>query len=666
MKKKGMNKTTELSARYFRAFLNRILLPEKAFYLAVLVYAVAIGLLTLAVPVAVQTFINTVANIAIAQSLLILTVLLFVLLGISAVIQALQHYTMEMFERRFFSRISVEITDALLLAPEEQANQSTKIDRFFEVMHVQKSLPSLCVGGFTLGFQMVIGFVVVSLYHPWFLMFNLVVIALAFFIWRLWHERAHVGAHVASDARYEMAGWLEKLAVGDASARTPDGQRITHQETQRIAEGYLRGREKFFGASFAQIIGFLLIYVLGSGCLLGIGGWLVLQGQLSIGQLVAAELILSAIFYGFARVGYYLGLYYELCAGAVKLDELLSVAGWQSSELANNSSVIQSVNLPRPTKIAVRLIFMTVVASIAALIFVPWIQTSAGTGSIISLHPAGQMQSVSAPVTGRIAKWYVNSGSVVKAGEPIVEIVDNDPNIIERMTLERDSALAAQKSAKLAMETASLDVGRKKDLYKQGLVARRDYEMAKIEYASWQAKYAEATQAVAVAETKLSRQHAQLVRAPRSGRIQQTLAGDTSTIVKEGDKLATFAPEASELVAEVFVRGLDAPLIQPGRSVQLQFEGWPVIQFSGWPSVSVGTFAGKVLSIDSAVSDNGLYRVLVEPTPAQAWPDERYLRLGSRVKGWVQLNEVSLGYELWRQLNGFPPMPTNPDSVRKP
>ena len=105
---------------------------------------------------------------------------------------------------------------------------------------------------------------------------------------------------------------------------------------------------------------------------------------------------------------------------------------------------------------------------------------------------------------------------------------------------------------------------------------------------------------------------------------------------------------------EMFVRAMDVPLIQKERKVRIQFDGWPAMQFSGWPSVSVGTFGGVVQVIDRVNTENGSFRILVTPDPKDdPWPPQ--LRLGSATKGWVMLDNVRVWYEIWRQLNGFPP-----------
>ncbi len=317
--------------------------------------------------------------------------------------------------------------------------------------------------------------------------------------------------------------------------------------------------------------------------------------------------------------------------------------------------VMERIRLPRAGRIAIMLVLLSLSLLIGAL-FVPWVQTAAGTGSIIAYRPDTQQQNIQAMVAGRIAKWYVRDGQYVQAGDPIADIMDMDPNFVERLRLERDAARKSLQAARIAAETAKLDYLRQQDLYRSGLSARKEMEKAQISFSSWEAKQAEAAGKLAMAETKLSRQQTQHVLAPRNGRILRVNpAGENVTVVKAGDILATFVPEQQEPMVELYIRGLDAPLVYPGRDVRLQFEGWPAIQFSGWPSISAGTFAGEVLAVDPSLSNNGKFRVLIHPKPGEHWPDEHYLRLGTRVQGWILLDTVALGYELWRQLNGFPP-----------
>ncbi|MCJ8166964.1 HlyD family secretion protein [Pontibacter sp. E15-1] len=162
--------------------------------------------------------------------------------------------------------------------------------------------------------------------------------------------------------------------------------------------------------------------------------------------------------------------------------------------------------------------------------------------------------------------------------------------------------------------------------------------------------------------TQVRSQYYQIL-APQDGYLVKTLKAGIGETIKEGEALATIMPENPDLAAELYINALDLPLIKQGDPVRLQFEGWPTLVFSGWPGASFGTFGGKVAVIDNSGTD-GKYRMLVVPDPdAAPWPEA--LRVGSGVYGWAMLNTVPIWYEIWRQLNGFPPDYTNGKSTGK-
>jgi adhesin transport system membrane fusion protein len=177
-------------------------------------------------------------------------------------------------------------------------------------------------------------------------------------------------------------------------------------------------------------------------------------------------------------------------------------------------------------------------------------------------------------------------------------------------------------------------------------------------------------------DNRIERFKARYVVAPCDGTVYRVAAnvGSGGQYVKEGDELCTIVPDTNERVVELFLDGVDAPLVlayadRAGRPphVRLQFEGWPAIQFSGWPELAIGTFGGKVKQVDSAANLQGKFRVLVEPEAeltGDDWPAPEFLRQGNQTVGWVLLNRVPLGYEIWRRLNGFPPV-LAPDSKGK-
>ena len=327
---------------------------------------------------------------------------------------------------------------------------------------------------------------------------------------------------------------------------------------------------------------------------------------------------------------------------------------------------------PAVVRVVAGLVIVALAAAAAGLVFTPWVQTAAGTGSLVSLDPRERVQAVTALVPGRVAEWFVQDGQAVKRGAPIARIVDNDPSLLARLAAERAQVATEIGAAEQGVAVARIDEGRSLQLFAEGLGARRDFEAAQIRVADLQAKAAAARAKLNRADVALTRQSAQLVLAPRNGRIQQINAGAGATLVSPGDTLATFAPEATERAVELYMSGRDAPLLRPGRRVRLEFEGWPAVQFSGWPSVARGLFDGRVRALDATASANGLFRILVEPSPDRPpWPEPRYLRLGAKVRGWVQMETVPAGYELWRQLNAFPlqfPKPGNPagGKLKKP
>ena len=158
-------------------------------------------------------------------------------------------------------------------------------------------------------------------------------------------------------------------------------------------------------------------------------------------------------------------------------------------------------------------------------------------------------------------------------------------------------------------------------------------------------------------EVKLNGLGRLTIKSPVEGLLHEIDGIEGSKTVKKGDALFTVVPEATDLAVLVSVAGRDMPLVHVGDKVRLQFQGWPAVQFVGWPSVAVGTFGGKIASLSPTDDSKGNFSVLVVPDPEEpAWPDNRYLRQGVRASGWVLLNRVSLGYEIWRQLNGFPPV----------
>ncbi len=150
------------------------------------------------------------------------------------------------------------------------------------------------------------------------------------------------------------------------------------------------------------------------------------------------------------------------------------------------------------------------------------------------------------------------------------------------------------------------------------------------------------------------RQQYYYITAPQSGYITKAIKKGLGEIIKEGTDIVTIMPTNFDLAIEIYVRPMDLPLIFKDEDARIQFDGWPAVVFSGWPNISTGTYGGNVVAVDRIISKNGLYRVLIAPDKdSKQWPE--VLRIGSGAKAFVLLRDVPLWYELWRQLNGFPP-----------
>jgi multidrug resistance efflux pump len=245
----------------------------------------------------------------------------------------------------------------------------------------------------------------------------------------------------------------------------------------------------------------------------------------------------------------------------------------------------------------------------------------------------------------------------------------------EGLRSERDLELAVQKS----VETETYLQKMQGDIQ----LAETDIELAKLERSKIAADLSEKQQKVAEGIAKAEgdlaeirekmqklqseastldvRRGLQKVFAPIDGRIVKLSKVGPGHMIKEGDTLATVVPPQQQLGVELYVRGLDTPLVELGRPVRLMFEGFPAVPFVGWPWAAVGTFGGRVAVVDPVATtgeEKSGFRVWVEPDPAQpSWPSPTHLRIDSKASGWIMLDDVPLYYEIWRQLNAFPARP---------
>jgi multidrug resistance efflux pump len=277
-----------------------------------------------------------------------------------------------------------------------------------------------------------------------------------------------------------------------------------------------------------------------------------------------------------------------------------------------------------------------------------------------------------------------------------------------------DSALQRVNATKAASETALLNFRRTDSLFEKGLASKRDHELATLQRDSTEADLksadamlkrtsndldasiasihaqkgsalgdvASAERDLSVLDIQISQNLRQVMEAPRDGIILQVAVTD-GTYLRPGSLVCVIIPETESRFVEVWLDGNDTPLLHSrsedhgkivsGSEVRLAFEGWPAVQMIGWPNMAVGTFGGEVIFVDAADDGKGKFRVVIAPKPDRVtregkqveveWPDRnRWLRQGARANAWIMLQQVPLWYEIWRQINGFPPLPTGDSS----
>ena len=320
---------TELSQMNLNQLVYRwmkdILWPEKNYFWLAIIYGAGIALLGLATPISVQLLINSIANTALPVPLFTLSAILFVLLIVSGLLSVLRIHLMEMYRRRFMARLVADVTVRVINAADPFFQDDRRIDlfnRFFELVNMQKSVPSLLIGGFTIVLSMAVGFIVTSFYHPFFLAFNLVLIVLLWSVWAIWAKGAMKTSIILSHEKYNAAHFVETVGASNGfykSARHIDYALI---RAEQVSSNYVKAHTSHFAFQFPQTIAFYFLYAAASAGLLALGGWLVIQEQLSIGQLVAAELILSGVFAGMNSLYTYLDDWYDLVASIEELSLL--------------------------------------------------------------------------------------------------------------------------------------------------------------------------------------------------------------------------------------------------------------------------------------------------------------------------------------------------------
>ena len=319
------NKLDKIS---FLTLLKNILSKDLGFLYLAIIYSVFISILTLAVPLSVQLLINSILFTNLIQPIIVIGVILFILLCFSGLLNIFQTYLIEIFQRRFFARMSAETTMQIInseFKALEKSNQGEFVNRFFDVFTIQKIVSRFITDSFSLILQIIFGFILVAFYHPALLFFNIFVIGSIFLIWKFFYRKATMNSFLESRRKYDLVGWIEEIAQNSNNFKSEIAQKYAKSKVDFLTKKYLEERKQHFKQLFTQIILLFSLYAVSSSLLLVFGGYLVIINKLSIGQLVASELVLTSILYQISKIGKDFENFYDLVTSCEKLSQFYNI-----------------------------------------------------------------------------------------------------------------------------------------------------------------------------------------------------------------------------------------------------------------------------------------------------------------------------------------------------
>jgi ABC-type bacteriocin/lantibiotic exporter with double-glycine peptidase domain len=337
--------------------LTEALRFDRSDILTIVAFATAVGVLSIATPAAIEALVNTVAFGVQLWPVIVLALVMFGFLALAAALRAMQLYVAECLQRRMFVRTAEAFADHFSRAEIESfdgRNPTDIVNRFFEISSVQKAFASLLVDGLSVVTITVVGLAVLAFYHPYLLTFAAVMASLVFILLFVLGIGGVQTSIAESYAKFDVAAWLEELAKCPHTFRFGRGGELAQQRADDLADAYVTARRRHFRVVWRQTLFALLLETVAMTVLLGLGGWLVISRQLTLGQLVAGELIVALVLAAISKSGKYIETFYDLQASLDKLgviDQLpLEQEGGETLSTSDNAMrVVAELRISRPT-----------------------------------------------------------------------------------------------------------------------------------------------------------------------------------------------------------------------------------------------------------------------------------------------------------------------------
>jgi ABC-type bacteriocin/lantibiotic exporter with double-glycine peptidase domain len=308
--------------------LLRELSHDKRDLWALLLYTVMTGLLSLATPLAAQALVNTIAAGVFIQPLVVLALGLFVGLLFAGVLRVSQFYLVEIMQQRVFARVALNLAQRIPRIQHKVLAHTylpELVNRFFDVINQQKSLAKLLLNGPAAVLQIVVGLVLMAFYSPLLLGFDIVILVfMAFIAFGLGSNGVRTSI-AESLEKYRVAGWLEELARCQTSLKIDGDVHYLFNKTDSQVSAYLDARHQHFRILYRQVIASMFFQAVASAGILGIGGWLVINQQLTLGQLVASELVVVMLLGALDKLVAMFQDWYDLLTSVDKIGHLMDL-----------------------------------------------------------------------------------------------------------------------------------------------------------------------------------------------------------------------------------------------------------------------------------------------------------------------------------------------------
>lgn len=301
---------------------------ERADIRLLLVLITGVGVLNLAIPVAVQALINTVTMGSLLKPLAVISIMLLMFLLLAGTLYVLEMYVVEMIQRRLLVRTALDAAmkaQSAEISVYDQSNMAELMNRFFSVITVQKSAATLLTTGISSLLHGVIGSLILIFYSVYFGLAVALVLLILLVVVFVVGRRAESTAIEESQSKYDLAAWLETIASNLNTFKFSAGLDLAMQRVDQLSDNFIRRRRDHFRILLSQYLGGILLYAVGGTAMLALGGMLVIQGQLNLGQFVAAELIIFTVLASFLRLIGQLEYFYDMLASMDKLGVLQDI-----------------------------------------------------------------------------------------------------------------------------------------------------------------------------------------------------------------------------------------------------------------------------------------------------------------------------------------------------